>query len=522
MGRIQALPLIGLLAALFAPTPGLARAPSSRSSGAAAPAAIVQALPADRAWQDDVRHRAQHLVDAGFVAGISIAVTHGDRVVYVGSFGVADTDSGRRVDEHTRFYIASTTKALTATAVLLQASRGALQLDAPISRYLPDLAFKTPLRADAITVRDLLSMTDGIDACLPVVFRTAYTGVFTPSGLMALMAQCGPSPTGRRFDYRNLPYNLLGMVLAPGTTDGWKAVVRADVLAPLGMTETTARLSTLAPGRIALPHEATGAGFRRIRLGKVDNNLHAAGGYFSTARDLAQFVAAQVSDGRLDGHRLFPAGVLASSYARHAEQDHDFGPYHRYGWGYGWDLGTYQGQTLVHRFGSFPGYRSHVSFMPERGLGVVILSNGLAEPFAIDDLADYIYDRLAATPDVAYTRYTAALQQGERRKARYAEHLRKQRAIQRARQQQPLAHPLAAYAGRYTNAQMGTLTWRLVAGQLDVASGAARSRADIYDAAKNQMRVELTGSGEVVTFHFPDASASAESLQYGGYRFERQ
>ena len=81
---------------------------------------------------------------------------------------------------------------------------------------------------------------------------------------------------------------------------------------------------------------------------------------------------------------------------------------------------------------------------------------------------------------------------------------------------------MAAYAGRYTNAQMGTLTWRLIAGQLDVTSGAARSRVDIYDAAKNQMRVELTGGGEVVTFHFPDASAPADSLQYSGYRFERQ
>ena len=71
-------------------------------------------------------------------------------------------------------------------------------------------------------------------------------------------------------------------------------------------------------------------------------------------------------------------------------------------------------------------------------------------------------------------------------------------------------------------AQMGTLTWLLTDGQLNVTSGAAHSRADIYDAAKNQMRVELTGGGEVVTFHFPDASAPADTLEYGGYRFERQ
>ena len=124
MRPIQALSLIGLLASLVAPTLCLARAPSSRASGTAAPAAIVRALPADRAWQNDVRRRARHLVDAGFVAGMSVAVTRGDRVIYVDSFGVADGGSGRRVDGHTRFYIASTTKALTATAVLQEASRG--------------------------------------------------------------------------------------------------------------------------------------------------------------------------------------------------------------------------------------------------------------------------------------------------------------------------------------------------------------------------------------------------------------
>jgi CubicO group peptidase (beta-lactamase class C family) len=522
MRHLQALPLVGLLAGLIAPALGLTRTPPSRPSDGAAKPAIAHATPADRAWQNDVRRRAQHLIDAGFAPGMSIAVTRGDRVVYVDSFGVADADSGRRVDDHTRFYIASTTKALTATAVLLQASRGALQLDAPISRYLPDLAFKAPLRADAITVRDLLSMTDGIDDCLPVVFRTAYTGVFTQHGLIALMTQCGPASGGRAFDYRNLPCNLLGMVLAPTTPDGWKAVVRADVLAPLGMDETTARLSTLAPGHIAMPHEATGDGFRRIRLGKVDANLHAAGGYFSTARDLARFVAAHVADGRLDGQRLFPTGVLASAHDPHADQDHDFGPYHRFGWGYGWDLGTYQGHTLVHRFGSFAGYRSHVSFMPDTGIGVVVLVNGLAEPFAVDDLADYIYDRLGADPDVADARYAAALKQGEARRTRYADHLRKQQATRRARQQQPLAHPLAAYAGRYTNPQLGTLAWRVANGQLEVAIGAAQSHAEIYDAAKDQMRVELTGGGEVVTFHFPNATAPADSLEYSGYRFERQ
>ncbi|WP_161596210.1 serine hydrolase [Rhodanobacter glycinis] len=525
MGHSRILTIIGLMVGFVAPGVAVAGSPSPSLHGDMLPrSAVMHPAPSAKAsdWQADIRQHAQRLIDAGFFPGMSLAVTRGDQVVYVGSFGIADVDSGRRVDDHTRFYIASTTKALTATAVVLRASRGALQLDAPVTRYLRNLEFKAPLQADAITLRDLLSMTDGIDDCLPVVFRTAFTGVFTQPGLMALMKQCGPAKTGRAFDYRNLPYHLLGMVLAPAAANGWKAVVRADVLVPLGMDETSARLSTLDPGQIAMPHEATGDGFMRIRLGKVDANLHAAGGYFTTARDLARFVAVHAADGMLDGQRIFPAGVLASTQARHADQDHDFGPYHRFGWGFGWDLGTFEGHTLVHRFGSFAGYRSHVSFMPDTRIGVVVLVNGMAEPFAADDLADYIYDRLNGTPSVADTRYARAFKQSGQRKARYAEHLRKQQAIQRARQQQPLAHPLAAYAGRYANPQLGTMAWRVTDDHLDVSIGAAQSRASIYAAAKNQMRVELTGSGEVVTFRFPSATGPADSLKYSGYRFERQ
>lgn len=461
------------------------------------------------------------MIDAGFFPGMSLAVTRGDKVVYTDSFGVADVDSGRRVDDHTRFYIASTTKALTAAAVVLQVSRHTVQLDAPVTRYLPNLQFKPPLKAGLVTIRDLLSMNDGIDACLPVVFRTAYTGVFTPSGLVNLMKQCGPADTGRAYDYRNLPYNILGLVLAPKVKNGWKDVVRRDVLQPLGMSETSARLSNLDQRQLAMPHTSTATGFRRIRLAKADANLHAAGGYFTTARDLARFVAVNATDGLLDGRRIFPAGVLASTHTRHASQDRDFGPYHRFGWGFGWDLGSFEGHTIVHRFGSFAGYRSHASFMPDSGVGVVVMINGVGVPFAADALADYIYERMRESRMPAAARQEKAFNKLKLSKAKFDDYLARQQLIQRERQHGKLAHPLAAFTGDYLNPSLGTMRWQVIDGHLHVSIGLAQCTAGIYDAATSQLRVELTGSGQVVTFHFPKTPRPASSLEYDGYRFER-
>ena len=72
---------------------------------------------------------------------------------------------------------------------------------------------------------------------------------------------------------------------------------------------------------------------------------------------------------------MFPAAVVAETHRQQAAQDRMFAAFHRHGWGLGWDLGTYDGDLLVHRFGGFPGFRSHVSFMPDRGVGVIVLTN---------------------------------------------------------------------------------------------------------------------------------------------------
>lgn len=526
MKRREVLSFIDWLGSLMVPCVALAELPPPQAprvsvTASTVPIATSKASAPAFDWRVGIRHYAARMIRAGFFPGMQIAVTRGDHVVYVGSFGVADVDTGRRVDDSTRFYIASTTKALTATAVILEASRGKLRLDAPVSRYVADLRFKALLRADTVTIRNLLSMTDGIDECLPVVFRTAFSGVFTQPGLIRLMQHCGPSKTGRAFSYRNLPYNILGIVLAPDTKNGWKAVVRQQVLEPLGMSETTARVSTLDPTQIAMPHEATEHGFERIRLAKADANLHAAGGYFTSAKDLAKFVAVHAADGRLDGRRIFPARVIASTHAKHASQDRNFGPYHRSGWGFGWDLGTYNGHTIVQRFGAFAGYRSHASFMPDTQIGVVVLVNGVAARFAVDEMANYIYDRLdGARADVA-TAHEATFQQLETRRARFGERLAQHQATMRARAQQALPHPLSAYAGRYANPLLGTMIFQVSDGQLDVSMGIAKSRADIYDAAKNELRVELTGSGQVVHFRFPETAGSASEVEFNGYHFER-
>ena len=476
-------------------------------------------------WRADVRDYARQVIDAGLAPGLGIAVVAGDQVVYSAGFGLTDIDSGHAVDDSTRFYIASSTKALTATAVVQLAAEGVLDLEAPVTKYLPGIRFGTGLDADEVSIHDLLTMTEGIGDESPVVFRTAYSGEFTTDQLIRLFANYPADEDGHAFDYSNVPYNILGLVLDAVDDDhlepgGWKKVVRNTVLNPLGMYETTAIRSSIENDRIAMPHFLNGHGrFERRRLAKDDTNLHAAGGHFSSARSLARFIAAHVSGGMLEGQNIFESDTVRSTQARHVTQDSAELDYQRDGWGYGWDHVNWGNHHMLQRFGGFQGYFSHMSFLPEHRLGVVVLTNGSTRRPAADLVARYIYDRLLERGDLK-THYNAALEQAKNERDALAERIAADLST-RAQRLTTLPHPLIAYTGTFHNSEMGTMRWQTIAGGLEVNMGVAHSRAEIFDAERNLLRVTLTGSGTVVEFRF-DEKGIAHSLHWSGFDFQRQ
>lgn len=485
-------------------------------SGAARPAAGQAVIGGE--WRDDVADFARRVVEAGLTPGMGVAVAVGDRVLWRGGFGTADGDTGRPVTPHTPFYIASSTKSLTATAAVLAAHAGDLELEAPLERYLPDARLPDGIATGSIQVLDLLALTHGLSGNGPVVIRTAFTGEFTRQELLELLEHHEPTGGQGTFEYNNLGYNLLGMVLEAVYDESWKDVVRRLVLEPLGMGSTTAYPSMLHPDHLALPHGLGPNGFTRLLMTKTDANMHAAGGHVATAGDLARYLAAHQSDGRVEGAQVLPAGLLARTHRSQAAQDRRFGPFHRFGWGLGWDLGTYERDTLVHRFGGFAGYRSHMSFMPEHGIGVVVLVNGDGPASPASDLvATYTYDRLLGKPDLE-DRFGARLDSlaAAREEARVgiARHLQ-----ERAERAAPLNHPVEAYAGVYESPLLGRMEWHVVAGGLEASFGVLRSRAEVFDAAADRLRVEFAGGGVVVEFAF-DEQGEARSLTLFGVTAE--
>lgn len=451
--------------------------------------------------------------------GLALAVVRDGQVVYLRGFGHADAEEGRRVDPaETLFYIASTSKAFTGLTIALLAHEGVIDLDAPLGRYIPELEFDSPaLSVDEISIRQLLTMTDGTGQYGPLIFRTAYSGEFTEEKLIELLARTEPANAGR-FAYRNQPYNVLGIVIERATGMGWKEAFERAIADPLGLEDTSPWMSRVDRSDLAMPYGVTPDGFERRPLTKNDANMHAAGGHVTTVLDLARWIEAFLEDGVVDGERVFPAEVIEAARSVQVPQDRDFSLFHRHGWGHGWDIGTYDGDTLVHRFGGYTGAYSHVSFMPEHGIGVVALVN---EPALGDRIADgaaaAVYDHLLGKEDAA------------RRRAAFAEESRGvagryRRGIadapeSRAAGQRPMPLPLSAYAGTYENDQLGTMTWTETDDGLEARAGLVHAPAEPYEADEHAFRVALTGGGSVIRFLVE--GREVVGLTYRGFAFAR-
>ena len=466
---------------------------------------------------------AETLAAVGAVPGVAVAVVRGDETVYARGFGMADREAGLEATPHTPFYIASATKPFTALAAALLHHRGEIDLDAPLTQYTPGIAFDN-VDAGAVTLRDLLTHTHGLENSA-IGLRTAFTGEHTPEDLWALLAATEPNESAPHgtFDYTNVGYNILSLVLDRVTERPWQDLLDDLVFQPAGMDRTTAYASEAAAwGRAApyLPFGLDGTGGPvRIYLEKDDTTMQAAGGMYATADDLARWVRLQLNGGRLDGEQVFPEAVIAATHRSHAEVDASFGPFSRGGYGLGWYVGDYNGDVFMHHFGGFGGFHAHVSFMPEHDLGVVVLANeAMVGGRLVPTLATFAYEWWLGRPNVAerYAAQREALRGGmERGRQSLAEDFAK-----RAERTWTLAAPMAAYAGTYRSPLHGTLVVTVEDGAPHVQLGNLRADATPF-TEPNTMRVTfLPPRGEVVAFEL-DAEGRPVAARYDDATFER-
>jgi CubicO group peptidase (beta-lactamase class C family) len=267
--------------------------------------------------------------------------------------------------------------------------------------------------------------------------------------------------------------------------------------------------------RLAQPYRREPTGFARAPYNKGDANMQAAGGLVSSAVDMARWLEAHINGGVVDGRPVFPATAMAETHRRQATVSANVRGLALNGYGFGWQIGTLGADTILTHGGGFLGFSTSMSFMPQRRIGVIVMTNENGTGSALAELAARAaYSRLISgkgfSPDSLARIRTEA--EG------FRERVAADRA-RRAARPQTLPFPLEAYAGSYENELYGRVVFSVVNGKLEARAGQAWSAVEVFDGAQNALRVELTGSGTVARFTFEGSRAVA--VEVSGVRFGR-
>jgi len=318
------------------------------------------------------------------VPGLSVAIVKDDHVVLAKGYGVRKLGDDAPVDAKTLFGIASNTKLFTATALGILVDEGKLEWDAPVVRYLPGFAMYDAWVTRQITVRDLLVHRSGLGLGAGDLMFWPPTD-FTRAELVERLRYIPPATSFRSaYAYDNVLYPVAGEVIAAVSGMGWEDFVAARILKPVGMAGSDVRLSDPATTPDAAFTHARVDGVVRLVPPYHGDVVNPAGGIFSNAEDMARWVMVQMDSGRVasgDARAWGPAVTRELwkpvTPMPFGDPPPDLAPLRHFFnfYALGLNVRDYRGERVLTHTGGLPGYVSRVTMVPDRKLGIVVLTN---------------------------------------------------------------------------------------------------------------------------------------------------
>lgn len=282
--------------------------------------------------------------------------------------GMAYYQANDRMEKNTRFSIASVTKLFTAVTIFQLMEEKKLALTDKVAGHLPDLAIPG---ADKISIQDLLLHNSG----LPNERATIYQTKRSPADFVATTLKQRAKATYGEYNYNNLDYVLLGMIVEKLRGAPWRKVVSDRILHPAGMENT----GFLAYGRYPANFAYTYKGGRSRKLRQDPlfyiENFYAAGSMYSTAEDLWRFDQALSAGELLTTASL---NVLATEFPANNYAGYSV-------WNYRYPF-VEERPRVMERRGGILGANVVLVRLPEEDTCIIILSN--TDTFNPDSFGD--------------------------------------------------------------------------------------------------------------------------------------
>lgn len=311
-------------------------------------------------------------LDRGILTGVSVALVDDQTPLFAYGFGLADEAEQRPATSKTVYRAGSISKLFTAVAAMQLAEAGKLDIDKPVTDYLPEFRIvDTFADAAPITLRQLMCHRSGL------VRESPVGGYLDPSeptidASVASLADCvrvhRPCQVTK---YSNIGVTIVGQAVARVAGMPFPAYQRTRVLDPLGMKSSSFLRDDRVRPQLSTSYMLVAdekGGFNRVESPVFKLGTLPAGNLYTSVEDLARFLSCLFADGEVDGKSILKPETLAEMFTPQLTDKET-------GFGLGFSVGEFRDRKLISHTGAVYGFSSSFAGIPELKIGVIVLAN---------------------------------------------------------------------------------------------------------------------------------------------------
>lgn len=310
------------------------------------------------------------------ITGLSIAIVDDQKLVWSSGFGYSDVENKVPATSRTSYRMGSIAKIITATAAMHMAERGQMDIDQPLSSYLPEFSIKSRFHsAGPITPRNIMSHHSGLPANFLKGMLSKDPKYFTTL-VSDVRDEYVAYPPNFVFAYSNLGMTLLGAAIEHTSGQNYNQYIKNSLFDPLGMRDS---------------YFSSQPNLKGYRDGKISESLPLrdlpSGGLVSSVDDVSLFMKMVFAGGRTGNQQILKPEALAEMFRpQNAQVPLDI----NLRMGLGWMLNGSEvkgGGVVANHGGSLLNFHSELKILPERKLGVVVAANSAGGQGVVNRIA---------------------------------------------------------------------------------------------------------------------------------------
>ncbi len=310
------------------------------------------------------------------IPGAIVSLIDHETVLFQGTYGAKDVDSGAANDAHTVFQVGSITKSFTSALAGICADKGLLSLDAPVRQYVDDFAMRDPMATERITISDFLAHSSGLPSH-NLFWHGSYDDRQT---LFDKIRYLEPKWDIRsHWHYQNLNYLVSGAIMERVNGKTWEQLVGEEIFEPLGMQDASiGKAAFLAAENRAQPYQPGKDGLHRNP--PLDVIACAPAGAINLSNeDLNIWTRLHLNNGKHGGKKLISDAAMHAIHAPRSTEAKILpltfteAPYAQYG--LAWVIEPYRGINVHYDGGNIEGFSGMSIVLPDEGLGITMQVN---------------------------------------------------------------------------------------------------------------------------------------------------